>query len=402
MTSGSIEKFLQDNAEVLRKLANRRDVSLGFNAFALMSDVYQRENFHSDILRAILDPNSGHGEGTLFLRKFVEFLSGRAQVQGKRELAEKLNLLSFDGPIEVLREEGRIDIKITTPEWTIIVENKINGAGDMKRQIPRYLEKCCNKKENVVAAVYLKASKEDTPSKNGWKEDDDKKVKDVLISVCGFTETRSVSNLTTGWLEPCELVAKNFNVKSTLSQYSQLVINQAGKTMNMDEMSKLLSVMNEKKLSYSELMHTLEAIPQYVAEIICNHFKRRDDVQVKCWVWRETVAVIDFNAFDDGGKGIQFSIDIHCEALNESGVSFFARRIEPLSTYLALLQESDSRFSLETKWKEYRIAFTCDQDKTFAKLNEFIGEIEHIVDFVGNNRARFEKIAQENHDKQKK
>ena len=131
MTLQDIERFLKENAARLHRLGERKDASLGFNAFALVSDTYYRENFHSDIIRAILDPHSGHGEGALFLQKFVDFISTEARTTGKAKLADMLRNLAVDDSAEVTREEGRVDVKIKASEWTIIVENKINGAGDM-------------------------------------------------------------------------------------------------------------------------------------------------------------------------------------------------------------------------------------------------------------------------------
>ena len=40
-----------------RAALRKRDVDIGFNLFALISDLYYRENFHSDILRALIDPS---------------------------------------------------------------------------------------------------------------------------------------------------------------------------------------------------------------------------------------------------------------------------------------------------------------------------------------------------------
>lgn len=34
----------------------KRDVDIGFNLFSIISELYYRENFHSDILKALIDP----------------------------------------------------------------------------------------------------------------------------------------------------------------------------------------------------------------------------------------------------------------------------------------------------------------------------------------------------------
>lgn len=390
-----IEKFLRECAPHLRTLASRRDTSIGFNAFAMVSDTYRRENFHSDIIRTILDPDSGHGEGTLFLRKFVGFLAERAKVQGHDQIAKRLGELDYGGKIEVLREEGRIDVKIKAPTWTIIIENKINGAGDMDRQIPRYLEKCADNNENVVAAVYLKASEEDSPSRNGWIKGDEELVGNQLIPIVGYSETKSILNMVEGWLEPCELLARDFNAKSILLQYGELIRNQAGETMNNDELKKVLSAMSANNVPYSEMRNVIESIPNAVASMIAEKFNGYSDDLMKTRVWSKTVAVLDFLRVDAGNEGVYFAVDVHCEDLGGMGVSFFSRTDGvDLSSYIDLLKECDPRFGLDTDaWGDTRIAYVCDPDKCFSDVDGFADEIKKIVDFFVNNKGRFEAIA---------
>ena len=219
MTLEHVEAFLRENTSRLRSLSNRKDISLGFNAFALVSDTYYRENFHSDVIRAILDPRSGHGEGVLFLEKFVKFISAEAKTD---VLAKALREVVVNDSVEVVREEGRIDVKIKSesPKWTIIVENKINGAGDMERQIPRYIEQCRERGENVVAVVYITASVKGLPSQDGWKVNDDIMVEPLLVPVIGYSETQSVRNLAEDWIGPCALAAHGFHAKAILEQYA--------------------------------------------------------------------------------------------------------------------------------------------------------------------------------------
>lgn len=71
------------NVRELCTRINRPPEDLGFNPFALMSDMYYRENFHSDIIRAILDPNGPHRENGLFLLSFVNLLAVLAVAQNK-------------------------------------------------------------------------------------------------------------------------------------------------------------------------------------------------------------------------------------------------------------------------------------------------------------------------------
>ena len=50
----------------------KRHISdIGFNIFRLTSDIYYRENYHSDVIKAFLDPTEKHNEKSLFLQLFI-------------------------------------------------------------------------------------------------------------------------------------------------------------------------------------------------------------------------------------------------------------------------------------------------------------------------------------------
>lgn len=390
MTLENIKAFLRENASRMRRISDRKGTSLCFNAFALVSDTYYRENFHSDVIRAILDPRAGHGEGPLFLKKFVEFITVEAEASGKPELANALRNLVVDETAVVVREEGRVDVKIKAPKWTIIVENKINGAGDMDRQIPRYVEKCCGQGEHVAAVVYLTASAKSFPSQNGWKRDDMKIVAPLLVPIIGFSETRSVRNLAEAWVGPCALAARGFHTKSILEQYAELLRHQSGETMNQDEIKGMLSSMAENGVQYSELLHVLQAMPHTLAEIIVDEFKGHGALK-KSHVYSTTIAVLDLQdvSLDDGGKA-SIAIDVHCEDLGGLGISVFERNgTVSNEKFASLLREYAPEFN--PGWNG-RIVMTVDPDWAFGHIDAFLVKINGLLDHLEKNRDRLEAI----------
>jgi hypothetical protein len=52
----------------------KKNADIGLNLFQIISPVFQRENFHSDILRLLLDPKGPHNEGPKYLKLFIEYL----------------------------------------------------------------------------------------------------------------------------------------------------------------------------------------------------------------------------------------------------------------------------------------------------------------------------------------
>ena len=121
-----------------------------FNIFELISDIYYRENFHSDIIAKLF-------ENEIVLKNFLDFIG--------------VDKSKYEN-CEVNREESKIDILIKTEKNCIIVENKLNWAKDMPEQLFRYYGIC---KDNygleVDKIVYL--------SPNSWKQPEEQSIKEI-------------------------------------------------------------------------------------------------------------------------------------------------------------------------------------------------------------------------------
>ena len=403
MTVKTIDDFLRENTSRIKQICDRKNTEIGFNAFALVSDVYYRENFHSDIIAAILNPHSGHKQGTLFLRRFVDFLADEAAAKGNDKVSNDLRALTIADSVEVVREEGRVDIKIKGDEWTIIIENKINGARDMDRQIPRYIEEC----RNVVAVVYLTAAVKGYPSDNGWKKDDKEKLVDpLLIPVIGCSTTPLAKNLANDWIGVCMKEANGNVVKSILQQYAELLRYQSGENMNQGEVKEVMKSMVDHKISYPELTQVLQEIPRVLARTIVDRFSDHPALKPP-WLWppssqkcnhriilTETVAVLELKVFSCGGRSITLGIDIWCENFEDEGVTFFSRDpdIEP-RVFLPILEGcgfrdggDDGRLVLDWGLKKDLTNWV------YAHQDDFLGKIERILDCLAENRDRMEKI----------
>ena len=138
---------LQRYREYIKK--NNFEENYPFNIFELISDIYYRENFHSDIIAQLF-------KNEIILKNFLKFI-------GANESAYK--------NAEVEREESKIDILIKTEKNCIIVENKLNWAKDMPEQLFRYYSECKNnKKLEVDKIVYLSPNSSKMPEDYSVKE----------------------------------------------------------------------------------------------------------------------------------------------------------------------------------------------------------------------------------------
>ena len=142
------EDMLKRYREYIDK--NNFEENYPFNIFELISDIYYRENFHSDIIAQLL-------RNEIILKNFLDFIG-----------VDKSKYENY----EVEREESKIDILIKTEKNCVIVENKLNWAGDMPEQLFRYYNECKNnKKLEVDKIVYL--------SPNSWKQPEEQSIKEI-------------------------------------------------------------------------------------------------------------------------------------------------------------------------------------------------------------------------------
>ena len=231
----------------IKEANKRRRECLKFNAFSLVSDLYYRENFHSDVLKAFLDMHGQHGAKELYLQKFIEFLL----VARPDNIAPLLKPKDFK-KYSTTREEGHVDVLILDNESrkAIIIENKINGAVDQKRQLPGYFEYVEKKRScQVVAIVYLSMSGDKYPEYNGWKKKDREAVEAVLIPVGAYTNNDK-PDLVDHWLKQCikETMGSDEDhedARALLRQYQRLLRFQGASTMNSVEMKKFYDMVVE-------------------------------------------------------------------------------------------------------------------------------------------------------------
>ena len=237
---------------------NRQKAKAGYNLFTISSYTSHLENFHSDVIASLLDPDGLHGEGYKFLYLFIEFLNRSHGVPVKPE--------DFANSI-VLRETGRIDIWINDEanRQSIIIENKINNATDRDNQLKDYFEYAGD--YPVKAIVYL--------SKDGRKEapDNSVSVNSLVKNIAAFNN--SAIDLYNGWLLPCLRESHTEDSRSVVYQYAKLIAHLGNKDME-NEIKELFY----NFVSKTDRIATLKTInnlfidlPNYRADIFVKKIK---------------------------------------------------------------------------------------------------------------------------------
>lgn len=292
---------LRKVTEDFRTRSEARTVELGLNIFTIVSDLYYRENYHSDILRALLDPQSPHGEGDKYLRLFLEFLVGRGAL---------LSVGNY-GNATVVREQGRLDLLIADAisGRAIIVENKMNEAGDMPRQLPRYLEYVRNRNLTCDAIVYLRLNRDQQPDTKDWTADEVRDVHALLLCVSAYTEQGN--DLYNGWLCKCAEAAQDIDAQLIFRQYGALVRKLGGRIMNKAIMEEFLKVMTqgENLKTAQSLRAMLDDLVLFRAERVADAFRSDLHPFQRVAIWAAN------NAFFTGfhWQGAHLGLDVIAE-----------------------------------------------------------------------------------------
>lgn len=158
-----ISNLKEENIKRYKDILKKQDKKLDFNIFDIITDKWKKENFHSEILKFLLENYE------VFFNNFLELIN----IKDKKEY---LNA-------EITNEEARIDILIKSEKKAIIVENKINWAKDMPEQLFRYYNECkYSKGLEVDRIVYLSPNSSKEPADDSVKEIP----KELIKTIVGF------------------------------------------------------------------------------------------------------------------------------------------------------------------------------------------------------------------------
>jgi hypothetical protein len=234
-----------------------------FNIILASSDLYYRENYHSDIIAYILKYKLD------YLYDFINFIN--INKNDNQENIEKKYY--FDYKIE--REEGKIDILIKNEETKhcIIVENKINNAEDMNRQLPKYYIRQIDQGFTVDKILYLSLDGSKRPDKTTWLESDYDLNLDKII-IYAAASNNSEKDLIEAFIKNC-YNADTYRAENALfEQYKDLLIFLRRHEMDSQLMEKFYQEMAnaDNYNSALSIRNMLNDFPSFRRDRIYNYF----------------------------------------------------------------------------------------------------------------------------------
>lgn len=293
-------KLLKDQAE--------------YNLFSISSSYVYLERFHSDVIASLLDPYGKHNEKGKFLDLFISFLNAKYGLSIKADEFNSAKTFTEIGNID-----SHIDILIEGEKECIIIENKINNAPDMGKQIDRYYSLELNKGRLATGIVYL--------SLDGVKQAPIPTNKDARLVTRSLAAFTSLDNdLVLGWLQPCWLACKedNHDAKSLIYQYIKLVKHLANKKMDtvlLEEFYQFVSPVENLENAKS-ILKLYSQIPEYRANKFISEIG--DHSPFVDYVGNFKTGVKIFQNFHDIPTGNNFRMVFTFENINKIEIVFHA------------------------------------------------------------------------------
>ena len=284
---------------------------LGFNIFTIISDLYYRQNFHRDVIFEFLNPKGSHKQGDKFLLVFFEML-GIKKIDFSHTYVEK------EYPIDNKR---RIDTLILDDENknAIIIENKMNNACDMYRQIPDYYNYIRSLGYEVISIVYLPLMYNKVPDENGWKDKEKEEIHKCIKILTAFGDNEII-NLCDNWLTKCINTINDIDCIATIRQYIKLI-----KYLNLNNMDNVLLEKFYENLKVGENLKTassirnmLNELPTYLATRIQNRYMDNYSPFNKIWRYKNIDTV--FEGFTLNSDKLYYKLDVWC---NENGYDIY-------------------------------------------------------------------------------
>lgn len=155
-------KNMLDNLENDNDFIELRKLYETPNCFTIMGDK-RREEWHSNFVCWLLDPNENHGLGKFPLVKFLDLVESKCEeLNIDKTDVENMKFRKESSAKDQTDNKGRMDILGTSTSLILVIENKIKAGENSKNDKPQsdvYFDSCEQEYKNRQRVyVLLKAS----------------------------------------------------------------------------------------------------------------------------------------------------------------------------------------------------------------------------------------------------
>lgn len=233
------------------------------NCFTIMGDK-RREEWHSNFVCWLLDPNENHGLGKFPLVKFLDLVESKCEeLNIDKTDVENMEFKKESSAKDQTDNKGRMDILGTSTSLILVIENKIKAGETFKNGKPQsdvYFDYCEKEYKNSQRVYVLLKASSDTSVEN--KNFIHVTYQDLLDEVIKPA------------YEKCEEL-KLEDTKSVLKQYALDISNPLSFFM-MASTNKDLSEKIYKKHEkiISKIRKTMDDVDRDKESVICKFFKK--------------------------------------------------------------------------------------------------------------------------------
>ena len=369
-----IKELLSRLAPIIKEREEKQGkrMETGFNLFYLISDHYYRETFHSDIIAALLSPKEKHGGGNLYLNLFLDMIGvDKSNYQDAKVHKEYgTNDGTLGGRIDIFIEGGN--------KHCVVVENKLNNAGDTYKQLPKYYHYLDNNKYNIDKFVYLPLNPYKTPDKSDWSDEERIFIDGKLKILPAFLEGEP--NLIDNWLEIAEKKTENEDARFIIKQYVTVLRNLTNSIMNAKSLKSFYNEMIEgdnlkTALSVRDMLNDL---PEYMAKRIVDKYSSNYEPFEKVFLFStssQKAAVLH----EAKVKEILISVDIYCSVQGYTIVFFNRQGNIPEDEFQGIKNSLDSLKDFKKRIKENNQYEFClrfnEEDKVLSFVDGLLKEL---------------------------
>lgn len=273
-----------------------------FNIFSISLISSHRENYHSDILALLLNPNEKHEAGEIYLNLFLNFLTKSYKIN-----IDKNNYCNVEikkeNPTDSMDLRGRIDILIrdVKSKHCIIIENKINNAGDTQNQLEKYYVNETKTGYVVDSIVYLPLNE----TKKAPLTNNDS-INKLIINIPAFSN--KTDDLYNGWILPCYEANTNISASSFIYEYSKLLKYLSQMGLDRSIKNEFYEIISEKEGldRVQSIVELTNGLNEYRADLFMEKLDKNYEPFKKIYRWRPYHWLLE-NYYDDG---IKYKLDI--------------------------------------------------------------------------------------------
>ena len=239
-------------AQDTKKLLDKRLAS----SFSLFPYLDPKENRLSKIIRDLLDPNGNHGQGDIFLQKFLEVIDK----PDLYEIGDQVDIRTEEPTTNIENDKRRIDILIEIKRNNkfhvgVAIENK-PWATDQTQQVDDYLDHL-SKQYPIYYIIYLTQNGDKPSDQSARKTKTQEKEKLIIMSY---------KDDITAWLKACYKESQAEYVRQFLLDFSNYCQHNLDYKLMIDDKTEIQTISNY-------LLETGVTNRIKTAALIANNFK---------------------------------------------------------------------------------------------------------------------------------